>query len=420
MFSDEGSVALTTGDRESGIGASTTDPRSRSPAASHAHPPAHRLPRRPRRPRREGHAVRRPARRRRPGGARRALRSRGRRRDHLPRHLGERRGARDAARRGAAHGGAAVHPAHDRRRRALGGRRRARAARGRRQGAASTPRRWRGRRCSRRARSASARSAWSRASTRSADADAAMWRVYVRGRREAPTDLDAVAWARECVARGAGEILLTSIDRDGARTGYDLALTRAVADAVNVPVIASGGAGERGARPRRARRRAAPTRRWSRASCTTASRRCARSSTRCGRPASRARSDRRTRMSEHLLTAVADVARVAGDVALRHYRDDAPRGDEGRRLAGHDRRPRGGAGGARVDQARASRPTGSSARSRRRVGHRARRRWIIDPIDGTKTFVRGVPLWGTLVAWPKGIRRRVRAECSPARRTSRR
>ena len=58
------------------------------------------------------------------------------------------------------------------------------------------------------------------------------------------TDLDVIAWARECVERGAGEILLTSIDRDGARTGYDLALTRAVADAVPVPVIASGGAGE--------------------------------------------------------------------------------------------------------------------------------------------------------------------------------
>jgi imidazole glycerol-phosphate synthase subunit HisF len=68
------------------------------------------------------------------------------------------------------------------------------------------------------------------------------WRVYVRGGHEA-TDLDAVAWARECVERGAGEILLTSIDRDGARTGYDLELTRAVASAVNVPVIASGGAG---------------------------------------------------------------------------------------------------------------------------------------------------------------------------------
>jgi cyclase len=68
------------------------------------------------------------------------------------------------------------------------------------------------------------------------------WRVYVHGGRT-PTALDAVAWARECVARGAGEILLTSIDRDGGRAGYDLALTRAVADAVQVPVVASGGAG---------------------------------------------------------------------------------------------------------------------------------------------------------------------------------
>ena len=68
------------------------------------------------------------------------------------------------------------------------------------------------------------------------------WRVYTRGGRTA-TDLDAVAWAEECVARGAGEILLTSIDRDGSRGGYDLELLRAVARAVSVPVIASGGAG---------------------------------------------------------------------------------------------------------------------------------------------------------------------------------
>jgi cyclase len=70
-----------------------------------------------------------------------------------------------------------------------------------------------------------------------------IYKVYVKGGRE-ETPLEAVAWAQECVARGAGEILLTSIDRDGARTGYDVALTRAVADAVHVPVIASGGAGE--------------------------------------------------------------------------------------------------------------------------------------------------------------------------------
>ncbi len=74
------------------------------------------------------------------------------------------------------------------------------------------------------------------------DGSRSPWRVYVHGGRT-PTSLDAVAWARECVARGAGEILLTSIDRDGGRAGYDLALTRAVSDAVQVPVVASGGAG---------------------------------------------------------------------------------------------------------------------------------------------------------------------------------
>jgi cyclase len=68
------------------------------------------------------------------------------------------------------------------------------------------------------------------------------WHVYVKGGRE-ETPLEAVSWAAECVRRGAGEILLTSIDRDGARTGYDIELTRAVADAVDVPVVASGGAG---------------------------------------------------------------------------------------------------------------------------------------------------------------------------------
>lgn len=68
------------------------------------------------------------------------------------------------------------------------------------------------------------------------------WRVYVKGGRER-TELDAEQWAVECVERGAGEILLTSIDRDGARSGYDLELTRAVAGAVRVPVVASGGAG---------------------------------------------------------------------------------------------------------------------------------------------------------------------------------
>jgi len=71
---------------------------------------------------------------------------------------------------------------------------------------------------------------------------AGRWEVFTRGGRQA-TGLDVVDWACECVRRGAGEILLTSIDRDGARTGYDLDLTCAVTDAVSVPVIASGGAG---------------------------------------------------------------------------------------------------------------------------------------------------------------------------------
>lgn len=71
------------------------------------------------------------------------------------------------------------------------------------------------------------------------------WEVYTAGGRK-PTGLDAVEWARQGVERGAGEILLTSMDRDGTKSGYDLELTRGVADAVSVPVIASGGAGELG------------------------------------------------------------------------------------------------------------------------------------------------------------------------------
>ena len=68
------------------------------------------------------------------------------------------------------------------------------------------------------------------------------WQVYIHGGRT-PTGLDAVAWAKQGEALGAGEILLTSMDRDGTKDGYDLALTRAVADTVTIPVIASGGAG---------------------------------------------------------------------------------------------------------------------------------------------------------------------------------
>jgi imidazole glycerol-phosphate synthase subunit HisF len=68
------------------------------------------------------------------------------------------------------------------------------------------------------------------------------WEIFTHGGRN-PTGLDAIGYAREVVSLGAGEILLTSMDRDGTKTGYDVALTRAIADAVPVPVIASGGVG---------------------------------------------------------------------------------------------------------------------------------------------------------------------------------
>jgi cyclase len=77
---------------------------------------------------------------------------------------------------------------------------------------------------------------------RAADASARGWEVFTHGGRR-PTGLDAVEWAGRMEAAGAGEILLTSMDRDGTKEGYDLALTRAVVDHVGIPVIASGGAG---------------------------------------------------------------------------------------------------------------------------------------------------------------------------------
>jgi cyclase len=75
------------------------------------------------------------------------------------------------------------------------------------------------------------------------DQETGRWRVHVHGGRT-PTELDAVAWSQEAVSLGAGEILLTSMDGDGTQSGYDLELTRAVSEAVGVPVIASGGAGK--------------------------------------------------------------------------------------------------------------------------------------------------------------------------------
>ncbi len=76
----------------------------------------------------------------------------------------------------------------------------------------------------------------------SAEGEAPKWEIFTHGGRK-PTGLDAVAWAQKMVACGAGEILLTSMDRDGTKIGFDLILTRAISDAVTVPVIASGGVG---------------------------------------------------------------------------------------------------------------------------------------------------------------------------------
>jgi cyclase len=77
----------------------------------------------------------------------------------------------------------------------------------------------------------------------SEDGEPDKWEIFTHGGRK-PTGIDAVVWAKKMAAYGAGEILLTSMDRDGTKSGFDLALTRAVSQAVNVPVIASGGVGE--------------------------------------------------------------------------------------------------------------------------------------------------------------------------------
>ena len=196
---------------------------------------------------RQGHELRRPARRGRSGRARRALRRRGRRRARLPRHHRLARAARHDRRARAPDRRQRLHPVHDRRRHPLGRRRPGGARRRRRQGlgqlvGARAP--GADRRAGRGLRLPVRRSIAIDAKRLQAPGSASRWDVYVNGGRTLVEGREAVAWAREAAERGAGEILLTSMDRDGTTDGYDLALTRAVADAVAVPVIASGGAGE--------------------------------------------------------------------------------------------------------------------------------------------------------------------------------
>ena len=220
------------------------------------------------RPRRQGHALHRHPRRRRPGRAGRALR---RARaptssssSTSPRRHDKRDTVVELARRAADEVfvpftiGGGIRAVE---RRPGGARRRRRQGLGQLgRGRAAGADRRAGRACS--ARSASCWRSTPSARGRSG------WEVYVAGGRT-PTGRDAVAWAREGVERGAGEILLTSMDRDGTKDGYDLELTRAVAEAVDVPVIASGGAGELDA-PRRRRSTPAPTPCCARRSSTTA------------------------------------------------------------------------------------------------------------------------------------------------------
>ena len=183
------------------------------------------LPRRHRGPGGEGRQFRRAARRRRPGRDRRALRRRGRRRAHLPRHHRELRRARHPAARDRGGGRA---------RSSFRSPSAAACARSRTCGACSTPARTRCRStpprcrtrswCARRPASSATSASWSRSTPRRT---ALRWEVFTHGGRK-PTGLDAVDWARRMAEAGAGEILLTSMDRDGTRDGFDLALTRAV------------------------------------------------------------------------------------------------------------------------------------------------------------------------------------------------
>ena len=183
----------------------------------------------------------RSARRRRPRRAGGALQRRGHRRARRPRHLRDARRASGPEPHHRRDRGAAVHSACGRRRHPIAGRREGRAGRGRRQsqhqqrGAAAT--------CTDHDTRGDVRQpGGGRGDRRAPRGASGTYDVLSRSGTHLEST-DAVAWAREAADRGAGEILLTSIDRDGTRAGFDCDLTAAVSAAVPIPVIASGGAG---------------------------------------------------------------------------------------------------------------------------------------------------------------------------------
>ena len=225
-------------------------------------------------------------------------------------------------------------------------------------------------------------------------------------------------WARECVRRGAGELLITSIDRDGARMGYDLELTAAIAEAVDVPVVASGGAGSasdvcdalvRGRADAALGRRHPARRGHNRAAHQ-------------GRNGPSGHTGARSMSAvrnETLLQAVSEAARLTGRVALAHFRTrlDVETKRDGSPVTIADRAAEQTARewiAARFpDDAILGEEFGPQ-------GDEAARRWIIDPIDGTKTFVRGVPLWGTLIGVASGEHRARGSSLLPGGRRDRR
>ena len=221
------------------------------------------------------------------------------------------------------------------------------------------------------------------------------WRVYTHGGSQ-PTELDAVEWAAACAQLGAGEILLTSIDRDGSKAGYDVELTRHVADRVSVPVVASGGAGGVDDVVAVLRDGAADA---ALVAGIVHEGRCTVAGIKSGMKAAGlpVRAALMPESMQGLLEAVAEVARLAGSTALPYFRtalvaeskaDGTPvtiadrSAEQAARRWIAQRFPRDGILGEEFGSERSDAP----------------RQWIVDPIDGTKSFIRGVPLWGSLVA----------------------